>query len=75
MITTLHSCTLHPIYIAALAILTNLNENRCSISNVMTMGHEFVPENSSSAAVFTLTNTMIYLKVIQYLNIRLRQIY
>ena len=39
------------------------------------MDHELVPEYSSSAAVNTLPNTIIYLKTDKYLNIRLRQIY
>ena len=39
------------------------------------MDHEVVFENSSSAAVNTLLNTIIYLKAVKYLNIRLRQIY
>ena len=39
------------------------------------MNHELVIENSSSAAAYTLPNTIIYLKAIKYLNISLRQIY
>ena len=39
------------------------------------MNHELVLENSSSAAANTLPNTVIYLKTVKYLNIRLRQIY
>ena len=39
------------------------------------MDHGLVPENSSSAALNTLPNTIIYLKAVKYLNIRLRQIY
>ena len=39
------------------------------------MDHDLVLENSSSAAVYTLPNTMIYLKAIKYLNFRLGQIY
>ena len=39
------------------------------------MDHKLVLENSNSAAVYTLPNTIIYLKTIKYLNIRLRQIY
>ena len=41
----------------------------------MTMDHEHDFENSSSAAVYTLSNTIMYLKAVKYLNIRLRQIY
>ena len=43
--------------------------------NILTMDHKLVPENSSSAAVNTLPNTIICLKAKKYLNIRLRQIY
>ena len=39
------------------------------------MDHELVLENPSLAAVNTLLNTIIYLKAINYLNIRLMQIY
>ena len=39
------------------------------------MGHELVLENCTSATAYTLPNTNIYLKAINYLNIRLRQIY
>ena len=39
------------------------------------MEHEPVLENSSSAAVYTLLNTIIYLKAINYLNVTLTQIY
>ena len=39
------------------------------------MDHEIVLENSSSAAVYTLRNTIIYFKAVKYLNIRLREIY
>ena len=39
---------------------------------ILTMDHELVLGNSSSAAVNTLPNTIIYLKVVKYLNIRLR---
>ena len=44
-------------------------------SKKLTMDHELVRENSSSAAVYTLLNAIIYLRAIKYLNIRLRQIY
>ena len=39
------------------------------------MNHKLVLENSSSAAVYKLPKTIIHLKAIKYLNIRLRQIY
>ena len=39
------------------------------------MNHELVFETSSSATANTLLNTIIYLKIIKYLNISLRQIY
>ena len=38
------------------------------------MGHKLVFGNSTSATVYSLPNTIIYLKAIKYLNIRLRQI-
>ena len=41
----------------------------------MTMDHELVLENPSSAAVNILPKTIIYLKAARYLNIRLREIY
>ena len=37
----------------------------------MTMEHQLTLENSSSAAVNTLPITIIYLKAVKYLNIRL----
>ena len=55
--------------------MKNWNEKRCSKSNILTRGHELGLENSSSAAVYKLQNTIVYLKVVKYLNIRLRQIY
>ena len=42
---------------------------------MLTMDRKPVLENSSSAAVNTLLNTIIYLNAVKYLNIRLRQIY
>ena len=63
------------IYIAALPLLIKLNQKWCSKSKILTMDHELVLENPSLAAVNTLLNTIIYLKAINYLNIRLRQIY
>ena len=53
----------------------NWNEKQCRESNILTMEHKLVLENSTSAAVNTLLNAIIYLKVIKYLNIRMRQIY
>ena len=47
----------------------------CTKSNILTMNHELVLKNSSLAAAYSLPNTIIYLKAIKYLNIRLRQIY
>ena len=68
------TCT-RSIYIVMLPFLINWNERQRSKSNTLTMDHKLVLESSSSAAVYTLLNTIIYLKVIKYLNIRLRQIY
>ena len=48
---------------------------QCSKSNILTLDYKLVLENSSSVAVDTLLNTIIYLKTVKYLNIRLRQIY
>ena len=42
---------------------------------MLTMDQKLVLENSSSAAVYALPNTIICLKVVKYLNIRLRQTY
>ena len=39
------------------------------------MDHELVLENTISAAVYALSNNIVYLKAIKYLNIRMRQIY
>ena len=39
------------------------------------MGHKLVLENSSSAAVNTMPNTIIYLEVVEYLITKLTQIY
>ena len=61
-------------YIAALPFLINWNERWCSESNILTMDHKLILENSSSAAVYTRPN-IIYLKVEKYLNIKLRRIY
>ena len=60
---------------SSIIILINWNEEWCSKSNKLTMDHELVLENSSLIAVYTLLNTIIYLKAIKYLNIRLRQIH
>ena len=54
------------IYIAALPFLKNWYE--------LTINHKIVFENCSKAAVNTLQNTVIYLKAVKYLNIRLRHI-
>ena len=67
--------TAQSIYIAPLPFLINWNEKRCSKSTILTMEHELVLENSNSAAVYTLPNSIIYLNAIRYLNSRLRQIY
>ena len=63
------------IYIVALPFLINWNRKWCIESNILTMDLEIVLENSSSAAVNALPNTIICLKTKKYLNIRLRQIY
>ena len=55
--------TMQSIYIAVLPFLINWNEKPSSESNIMIMDQELVLENSSSAAVYTLPNTIIYLKV------------
>ena len=39
------------------------------------MDHKLALENSSSAAVNILPNSIIYLKALKYVNIRLRQIF
>ena len=78
MITTLYFYSLYTmrsIYIASIPFLINWNEKSCGKSNIMIMDHQLVLENSSLAAVYTLPNTIIYLKAIKYLTIRLRQIY
>ena len=38
------------------------------------MDHELVLENSNSAAIYTLSNAIIYLKAIECLNSRLRHL-
>ena len=55
-------CTTQSIYKAASPFLINWNEKQSNESNILTMDHELVLENSSSAAVYTLLNTIIYLK-------------
>ena len=67
--------TTRSIYTAATQFLINWTEKRCSKSNILTMNHELVFENSSSAGLYTVPNSIIFLKVIKYLNIRLREIY
>ena len=71
---TLFMYTTRSIYRAVPQFLINGNEKRCSESNILTMDYKSVLENFSSVAVFTLLNTIIYLKAIKYLSIRLRQI-
>ena len=62
MMTTLNYCTLTTpsIHLAALSFLINWNEKRCSESNILTMDHKLVLENSSSAPVYTLQITITY---------------
>ena len=63
MMTILHFYCLNTrryIYIAALQFLINWNEKRCSKCNILTMDHELVIEDSSSAAVYTLSVTEYY---------------
>ena len=75
MMTILYFCSLYTtqsIYIAVLPFL--INWKQWSKSNILTMGHHLVLENSSSTAVYTMPNTIIFMKAIKYLNIRLRQI-
>ena len=54
------------ICIAAVPFLINWNEKRCSESNIPTMDHELALDNSSSVSVYTLQNTITYLKVVKY---------
>ena len=63
------------IYIAALPVLINWNEKQCSKSDILNIDQELVLENSSAAAVYKLLSTIIYLKAIKYLNIRLTEIH
>ena len=63
----------YAIFLQSSATIFDWNKKQCSESNILTMDHELV--NPSQAAVYTLLNTIIYLKVVKYLNIRLRQIY
>ena len=58
-----------------LPFLINRNEKHCSKSNILTMDHKLILENSSSNAVNTQLNAIIFLKAVKYVNIRLRQIY
>ena len=67
--------TTQSIYIAALPVLINWNEKRCSKSDILNIDQELVLENSSAAAVYKLLSTIIYLKAIKYLNIRLTEIH
>ena len=73
MMTTLHSYIL-PLHCDTI-IFDKLSKKRCSESNILTIDHKLFLENSNSAAVNTILNTVIYLKAVKYLNIRLRQIY
>ena len=50
------------VYITVLPFLINWNGKWRSKSNILTMDHELVFENSSSAAFYKLLNTIIYLK-------------
>ena len=64
MMITLHFCSFYTtqfLYLSALPFLRNWKQ--WSKSNTLTIDHDFVLENSSSAAVYTLPNT-IYLKAI-----------
>ena len=75
--TNLHLLRIHllqSVYLAGL-FLINWNEKQCSKYIIPTMDQKSVLENSSSTAVYAIPNTIIYLKVVQYLNIRLRQIH
>ena len=64
--------TRRSIYKAVLPFLINWNEKLGSESNRMTMDHELVFEYSSSDAINTLPNTIIYCKSGKYMNIRLK---
>ena len=61
------------IYKTVLPFLINWNWKCCSGSNILTIEHKLVLETSSSGAVKTLPDTIIYLKAIKHLNIRLKQ--
>ena len=63
------------IYIAVLSFLIKWNEKWCSKCNILTMDHKLALEISSSAAVYMLPSTIIYLKAVNYLSVTLRQIY
>ena len=54
------------VYIAGSPFLMKWNKKRCS-----KLQQALVLENSSSAVVYTLPNTIIYLKAMKYLNITL----
>ena len=53
-------CNTQSIYIAALPFLINWNEKHYTKSSILTMDHKLFVENSSSAAVNTLPNCIIY---------------
>ena len=59
-------------------IKNGIDEERKGVAtpfcSMLTMDHKLL-ENSSSAGVNTLLNTIIYLMTVKYLNIRLRHIY
>ena len=73
----LHSCTLTTwsSNITGLLFWTNWKQKQYSKFNILTMDHNLVLGKSSSAAGNTLPNTIIYLKAVKYLNIRLKQIF
>ena len=55
------------IYLQSSSTIFDTLKWELSESNILTMDHERVTENSSSAAVYTLPNTIIYLKAVKYL--------
>ena len=64
--------TIESFYIAALPFLINGNEKRRSEYNIQTMDYKLVLENSSTATVNTLPNTVIYLKTVKYKELKVR---
>ena len=77
IMTNLHLLRIHLLQSICIAVLflINWNEKQCSKYIIPTMDHKSVLENSSSTAFYALPNTIIYLRVVQYLNTRLRQIH